>query len=368
MLKSILGYRLLQFLSPDANTDSTSSNESDANGEDSSTQEQDDKQESGEEPPPEGDESQDDQTDEEDETEDKGDESSDEADGADDQEEKGQEQQQEEAPAVVDKPEDEKLEFHKHPRFQELIQEKNAVRQELESLKPLAERTKILDDYVAKNNIRPEQLTNALEYTRLINTDPMKAYELLKPVFNQLATYAGDVLPVDLQEEVTAGTLPVQRAKEIAQARAQRQYADWQGQNRGQTQQQQQEQQIQGSIDAWAKTKMQTDADLRPKQNGQPDGKWEYLDMKLRSLRQANPPATSQKAIELVEQAYAETQKFFKRFKVTANGKQQKPPLRSSQNNQNTTGVLPTDPNKATAAIVAAVLSGKKPHQMRYAK
>jgi hypothetical protein len=360
----------LVLYAPDANTDESSSNSSDANGQDSSTAktEQDVVEEAvGKIADVKSDETDEDSGEEnaDDTDTEKGDESSDDADGADDQEGQTDDKAEDEVQAIVDKPEDEKLDFHKHPRFQELITEKNAIRQEVEQLKPLAQRAKILDDFVQTNGISQQQLTNALEYTRLINSDPLKAYELLKPIYNQLATYAGDVLPADLQAEVAAATLSPERARELATARARNQYGDWQGQNRSQSEIQRNEQQIQGSIDGWAASTMKTDADFRPKANGGVDGKWELVDMKLRSLRQANPPKNGQDAVALVQQAYDEANKFFNRF--TPAKKIVKRPLASSAHNSNTTGVLPKNPDDATKSIVAAVMGGRKPHQMRYA-
>lgn len=355
----------------DANTDESSSNSSDANGQDSSTEKQTEKDvvddavaklagSKDEESEKTEEVKADDENDKE-----EGDESSDDAAAEETAEEQTDDEAKDEVQVILDKPEDEKLDFHKHQRFQEVINEKNDYKAKYEQSEPLAQRTRILDEYVAKHGISSQQMTNALEYTRLINSDPMKAYELLKPVFNQLATYAGDVLPADLQAEVAAATLSPERAKEIATGRARQQYGEWQGQNRGQAETQRAEQQIQGAIDGWAASTMKTDADFRPKQAGGVDGKWEFVDMKLRTMRQAKPPTNAQEAQQMVAAAYDEANKFFGRF--TPKMKTVKRPLASSAHNSNTNGVLPADPDKATKSVVAAILAGKKPHQMRYA-
>lgn len=267
--------------------------------------------------------------------------------------------EQTEVQVPLDKPEDEKLPFHKEPRFQELVKEKNQYKQELDAVKPLAARAKVLDDYVIQNNIQPAQLQSALEYLRLLNTDPAKAYEMLKPTYEQLSQFTGDRLPADLQDRVAAGTLDAELAKEIAQGRGNKQWQTAQQQMQGQTAAQRAEFAIQGSIDAWASATMAKDPDLKPKAPGAVDGKWEYVDMKLRSLRQANPPKTPQEAVALTEQAYTEANKFFGVHRV------QRPivkkTIQSNNNSQNASAVV-----KTAEDVTRAIISGKRPHQLKY--
>lgn len=258
----------------------------------------------------------------------------------------------------LDKPEDEKLPFHKEPRFQELVREKNTFKQENETLKPLAQRAKILDDYVTTNGISSQELTGALEYLRMRRQDPAKAFELLKADYNALAMYAGEQLPPDLQAEVAAGTLSPERAKQLVQAQAKMQHQQFLQQSGSQTQAQMQETAIQGSIDLWEQATMARDPDLKPKAPNSVDGKWEYVDMKLRSLRQANPPRSPQEAVALAEKAYSEANKFFGTFRQQRIVKK---PIQSQQSSQNANAVV-----KTAEDVTRAILGGKRPHQLRY--
>ena len=122
-------------------------------------------------------------------------------------------------PPLVDKEEDAQLEFHQHPRFQELIKEKNTAKQEAEQLRPQAQRAQILDSFCQQNGIQAQELENALQYLRLRRSNPEQAYQLVKRDYEQLAQYAGDILPPDLQAEVSAATISPERAREIARAR-----------------------------------------------------------------------------------------------------------------------------------------------------
>jgi len=275
--------------------------------------------------------------------------------------EAGKDKKAEEAPVHTDKPEDAKLEFHKHPRFQELVQEKTRFKQEAEALKPEAEANRVLKSYMQSNGIVPQELQNALEYLRLRRQDPAKAFQVVKQDYDALALYTGERLTPELEAEVAAGTLSVERAKQIVRAEAAQQHQQWQGKLTAEQQQQQAVQAIQGSVDSWAQSKMQSDPDFRPRNKADAnavDGKWEFVDMKLRTMRQEQPPKTPQEAVAQVEKAYAEANKFFSSFvKPTA----VKKALRSQTSTQNSSAVV-----KSADDVVRAVLAGKKPHQLRY--
>jgi hypothetical protein len=245
-----------------------------------------------------------------------------------------------------------------YERFKEVNEKVATHEKELESLRPQAARMKVLDDYTTQNNIAPAQLQAALEFVRLLNSDPKAAFKQLQPTYQQLAQLSGEMLPTDLQERVAAGTLDAELAKELAESRVGKQYTAAQQQMRGMTQQQQSEFAVQSAIDQWDKTTQAKDPDFKPKAADAVDGKREFVDMKLRALRQANPPANPQQALAQVEKAYDEANKFFKSFRKTAAVKR---PLQSQQSTQNANTVVKTEKD-----AVLAVLAGKKPFQMKY--
>lgn len=278
---------------------------------------------------------------------------------ADDQQ-NSQQQQQDGTTAIVDKPEDKDLEFHQHPRFQELVKEKNDVKAENETLRGHAARAQALDSFLTTNAIQAQELTQALEYLRLRRSDPAKAYELVRQDYEALAGYVGERLPADLEAEVASGVMPAERAKELAKMRAASTHAQWQNQSFTQQQQMQRETMIQGSIDQWARSRMSQDPDFRPKQDpAAVDGKWEYVDHLLRSVRQQKPPQTAQEAIQQVEQVYAQANKLFTSLRGTPAAV--KRPLKSANSGTGTNAVV-----KTAEDVTRAILSGKRPHQLKY--
>jgi len=344
--------RYARLLSPDANTDSTSSTESDANAQSSSTAQQDDNQNQQ-------------QGAETTETADDGTEAqatSTEADGqqqADDQQ-NGQQQdasETEDANVVLDKPEDAQLPFHKHERFQELIKERNLARQEHETVKPLAEQARVLNEFLQTNNIPASDFQSALEYLRLLRIDPQSAMRMLKPTYDQLAQFSGDVVSPDLQEEVAAARLTPERAKELSQLRGQQQFSQRQQQWNQQGVQQQTAQAINGTIQSWASLKQTSDPDFRPKVAGKPDGLWELTD---RYIRSAPPFKNAQEAMQGSEQAYKDAKALIASLRQPAPNVRRG--LTSKQSSTNSSAVLKTPED-----VMNAIAHGVKPHQMRYA-
>lgn len=103
--------------------------------------------------------------------------------------------------------------FHKHPRFQALITERNNFRED-------AGRYQNVMTFIESNGLTSEDAANALSTFALAKIDPAKAFEELKPWLQDLLVRAGEVLPDDLQTRVTSGELSQAAAMEISRERA----------------------------------------------------------------------------------------------------------------------------------------------------
>lgn len=113
-------------------------------------------------------------------------------------------------------------------RIRELVGVKNDLRSQVETLQaqiePLrvqAARMEAFTDYLVESGIDANEAKNAIEITRLIKKHHYAlAYEIMTPIYAELAKRSGAVLDADLDEEVRAGTLPADRAGELQRARA----------------------------------------------------------------------------------------------------------------------------------------------------
>lgn len=273
----------------------------------------------------------------------------------DQQDDQSQQQQQQDdaANVVVDKEEDKALPFHKHARFQELIAEKTAAKQEYEKAKPLVEQASALNGFMQENNISAQEFQSALQYLKALRTDPMAAFKMLEPTYKQLAMYAGEVLPDDLQAKVATGTLELNDARQLAQARAQQTYQSTRQQWRQNGQQQQVGDVVGSSITMWEGMKKSADPDFK---QGTP--LYELVDKNIRSMPQFR---TAQDAIQGCEKAYADAKVFLGKFQPKTVVKQ-KPGLQSRQQGNGNQFVI-----KDSKDAITAIQRGLKPHQIRYA-
>lgn len=112
--------------------------------------------------------------------------------------------------------------FAKHPRFKQLLDQRNQYLKRLDAIEPLAKDYIEYQRFIREEaGLSEEEFTGLIQLSWLSKNDPKTLYGVLKPFVDQLALQTGDAMPPDLQERVDAGALSEEAAKEIAQARAQ---------------------------------------------------------------------------------------------------------------------------------------------------
>lgn len=103
--------------------------------------------------------------------------------------------------------------FHKHPRFQQLLRQRDTFRQD-------AERYSNVQTFLDQRNLSGDEAANGLIIMSLMKSDPAEAWKQLLPVMKNLAVAAGEVLPDDLQQMVNAGRIDPAAALEVSRSRA----------------------------------------------------------------------------------------------------------------------------------------------------
>lgn len=103
--------------------------------------------------------------------------------------------------------------FNKHPRFQHLIRETKSLRGDAGQYRQVV-------GYMEQNGVSHQEFANVLQITALSKTDPVKAWEMAKPIVQELLRAAGEVLPPELQQRVAAGEFTPEAAAELARAQA----------------------------------------------------------------------------------------------------------------------------------------------------
>ena len=104
--------------------------------------------------------------------------------------------------------------FHKHPRFQHLLREKKAAEVD-------AVRYRNVESFLERSNLDASEAADGLEIMGLAKTDPVTAWERIKPWVEKVAVAAGVIMPPDLQEKVQQGVMTREAAVEVSKARAQ---------------------------------------------------------------------------------------------------------------------------------------------------
>jgi hypothetical protein len=128
----------------------------------------------------------------------------------------GEENGQSTASGASKEPDDEKFSdvpFHKHPRFQQLLRQRDGLRQD-------ADRYGNVQTFLDSHSLSGDEAANGLIIMGLMKTDPAEAWKQLLPVMKNLAIAAGEVLPDDLQQMVSAGRMDQAAALEVSRSRA----------------------------------------------------------------------------------------------------------------------------------------------------
>lgn len=126
--------------------------------------------------------------------------------------------------------------FHAHPRFKQLIGERNAFRDD-------ATRYRNVETFIEQQGLTPNEAADALTLVGLAKLDPTEAFKAIAPWFKKVAIAAGEILPDDLQQRVQKGEVTADVAKELSRARAasantaaRQQFEQQRGQRQQQTQ------------------------------------------------------------------------------------------------------------------------------------
>lgn len=201
--------------------------------------------------------------------------------------------------------------FHKHPRWKELVAERD-------QLKPDAENYQRINQFMDANRLTPQEVAEGFQTMALMKQDPVAAKQRLEHMLQGLQEFDPGYMPSDLQKEVDDGLITPERAQEMAQYRAQTRQAQFRNESTEaqlrQTQEQrqrevaqQQQRQLMEAVNAWEQQVKSKDPEY--------DQKAPYIEDRLRALvMQQGHPQTQQDAVKLAEQAKGDVEKRLKQL------------------------------------------------------
>jgi hypothetical protein len=101
-----------------------------------------------------------------------------------------------------------------------LADAERVVQERIAPIEGAANSYKQMQDWVQTSGLKPNDVTQALSLAAMIVHDPMAALEQLEPIYQGLRRQAGAALPNDLADDVEAGRISEERAKELSRERA----------------------------------------------------------------------------------------------------------------------------------------------------
>jgi hypothetical protein len=124
-------------------------------------------------------------------------------------------------------------------RIRTLVEQRNAAQSRLEEVTKTADAYTAVVERVRATGASAAQIDEAMALLTEINRNPIKAFEMLTPIYQSLEQFVGNRLPSDLQEKVDSGHIDEDSAREIARLRNSSKFAETQHQQFVQQTQQQ---------------------------------------------------------------------------------------------------------------------------------
>jgi len=195
-----------------------------------------------------------------------------------------------------------KLPFNKHPRFRDLVKEKNTYKAQVAEYEADAKQYREIQRFMQTNNLTPEEVAQSLDLlAKMKSGDPAEAYELMLQRTQALAVAAGKQLPPDLEEKVEQGYIDRETAQDLHRQRvdAERraELAQSQLERRSVQDQRSQVAAMANAVAAWEQATKATDPDF--------DLKAELVKDRVRAHVASNGmPKSAEEALKLSKDAY----------------------------------------------------------------
>ena len=216
-----------------------------------------------------------------------------------------------EKPAEGEAKPDADLPFHNHPRWKEMIAQRD-------SFKPDAENYRQITSYMEANGLSTAEVAEGFQVMANLKSGSPAVLEQARGWFAErlaaLDAHLGHTLPADLQQKVNDGLIDEELAREYARTRASATILE--GQNTARTERQAQDRQADEVTAATtAMTTAVNDWEIRTKA-ADPDyaTKAPLVEAQARAIvqRTGRPPANAEEGIALAEAAYAEVNRLLK--------------------------------------------------------
>lgn len=219
--------------------------------------------------------------------------------------EEGDRSEDEPASRVVKEPDYEHFSdvpFHKHPRFQQLVSERNEYRTDAQAFRNIKA-------FQAEYAISDSEAADALLTAALVKSDPVEAWKRMKPMVEQVLIAAGEILPPELEQQVHAGVIPrefaVQLSRQNAATRALAQRQQFEQHAQTVRQQSAMQTALEGAAATWERDRIAKDPNFAAKQQ-------EIMKEVLYLQKVEGKPDTADGVRAMLDKAYKNVSKSFR--------------------------------------------------------
>lgn len=189
----------------------------------------------------------------------------------------------------------EKLPFHNHPRWKEMLSER-------EALKPRAEQYDKIVNFMNTNSLTPSEMADGMRVMALMKHNPAAAYEQLQAYMKTLAPFTGEELHPDVKSKVDDGFVDPETAKELSRLKAEKEFLNKRSEEIYQAQiaQQQavQQKSMYDAVVGWEASEKARDPDWAVK--------YEMVQDRVRTLLASAKPSTPEEAVMLAKRALSD--------------------------------------------------------------
>jgi hypothetical protein len=194
---------------------------------------------------------------------------------------------------------DKKLPFHNHPRWKEMITERDAYRAESDEFRKVT-------TFMSSNGLSTEEVAEGFQIMALMKTNPVEAHKRISEYKSRLDAFVGATLPPEIQKKVEEGFVDEDSAREMARLQAQHSLYQQQQATAMKQREQHALASIHSSVVNWEQQMKVKDPDWSAKQ--------EMVTDQVKLMLQAEQPTTPEEALALVERAHSTIKERLSRF------------------------------------------------------
>ena len=194
---------------------------------------------------------------------------------------------------------DQKLPFHNHPRWKEVVNERDAYRSDAGEYRKIT-------TFMSSNGLSNDEVVEGFQIMALMKTNPAEAHKKISEYKARLDEFVGETLPPEIHKKVEEGYIDADTAKQLAALQAEKQLHVQRQQYAMDQQALAAKADIHGSVVNWEQQMKAKDPDWSAKQ--------ELVIDQVKLMLASERPSTPKEALALVERAHSIIKERLSRF------------------------------------------------------